>query len=155
MKAPVVALKQPGNHGPHAGSICQKICPQRPKPGKYDYFAQPESYSRSGAWEFLLTLLRHEVLKSIFVVGVPSRQRWAVLDEIFCGPLNTLLIHLPRDRIVRAENVEITVPHGIDHEIDDLLGRPGIGRFLRASRDACEGEAGDQQVRRNPAAIRV
>jgi hypothetical protein len=52
MKAPVVALKQPGNHGPHAGSICQKICPQRPKPGKYDYFAQPESYSRSGAWEF-------------------------------------------------------------------------------------------------------
>src|SRR4051794_28906987 len=52
MKAPVVALKQPGNHGPHAGSICQKICPQRPKPGKYDHFAQPESYSRSGAWEF-------------------------------------------------------------------------------------------------------
>jgi len=52
MKAPVVALKQPGNHGPHAGSICQKIYPQRPKPGKYDYFAQPESYSRSGAWEF-------------------------------------------------------------------------------------------------------
>src|SRR4051794_30151252 len=52
MKAPVVTLKQPGNHGPHAGSICQKICPQRPKPGKYDYFAQPESYSRSGAWEF-------------------------------------------------------------------------------------------------------
>src|SRR4051794_19066901 len=52
MKAPVVALKQPGNHGPHAGSICKKICPQRPQPGKYDYFAQPESYSRSGAWEF-------------------------------------------------------------------------------------------------------
>src|SRR3954451_14854543 len=23
-----------------------------PQPGKYDYFAQPESYSRSGAWEF-------------------------------------------------------------------------------------------------------
>ena len=60
----------------------------------------------------LLMLLRHEALKSIFVVGVPSRQRWAVFDEIFCGPLNTLLIHLPRDRIVRAENVEITVPHG-------------------------------------------
>src|SRR5215218_5457577 len=52
MKAPVVALKQPGNHGPHAGSICKKICPQRPQPGKYDYFEQPESYSRSGAWEF-------------------------------------------------------------------------------------------------------
>src|SRR3954466_5649854 len=52
MKAPVLALKQPGNHGPHAGSICKKICPQRPQPGKYDYFAQPESYSRSGAWEF-------------------------------------------------------------------------------------------------------
>jgi hypothetical protein len=52
MKAPVVALKQPGNHGPHPGSICKKICPQRPKPGKYDYFAQPESYSGSGAWEF-------------------------------------------------------------------------------------------------------
>src|SRR3954454_23479242 len=51
MKAPVVALKQPGNHGPHPGSICKKICPQRPQPGKYDYFAQPESYSRSGAWE--------------------------------------------------------------------------------------------------------
>jgi hypothetical protein len=52
MKAPVVTLKQPGNHRPHAGSICKKICPQRPQPGKYDYFAQPESYSRSGAWEF-------------------------------------------------------------------------------------------------------
>src|SRR4051812_47815478 len=52
MKASVLALKQPGNHGPHAGSICKKICPQRPQPGKYDYFAQPESYSRSGAWEF-------------------------------------------------------------------------------------------------------
>ena len=51
MKAPVVTLKQPGNHRPHAGSICKKICPQRPQPGKYDYFAQPESYSRSGAWE--------------------------------------------------------------------------------------------------------
>src|SRR3954451_5021008 len=58
MKAPVVALKQPGNHGPHAGSICKKICPQRPQPGKYDYFAQPESYSRSGAWEFFTEDLR-------------------------------------------------------------------------------------------------
>jgi hypothetical protein len=52
MKAPLVALKQPGNHGRHAGSICKKIYPQRLQPGKYDYFEQPESYSRSGAWEF-------------------------------------------------------------------------------------------------------
>ena len=81
-------------------------------------------------------LLCHEALKSIFVVGVAPRQRWAVFDEIFCGPLNTLLIHLPRDRIIRAENVEITVPHSSDHEIDDLLGRPSIGRFVCASRDA-------------------
>ena len=36
-------------------------------------------------------LLRHEALKGIFVVGVPSRQRWVVFDEIFCGPLASSL----------------------------------------------------------------
>jgi hypothetical protein len=78
MKAPVVALKQPGNHGPHAGSICQKICPQRPQPGKYDYFAQPESYSRSGAWEFFTEVWLSSPVKKNHTQGddVSDQRHW-------------------------------------------------------------------------------
>src|SRR4051812_46547254 len=101
MKASVLALKQPGNHGPHAGSICQKICPQRPQPGKYDYFAQPESYSRSGAWEFftensLASASRTAHLRSPQALGLDLAARSRDAPTPFIGFPSTSPLLRPR-----------------------------------------------------------
>src|SRR5829696_4282253 len=52
MKAPVVApQRSQGITARTPDQFARKAVHNGPQPGKHDYFAQPETYSRSGAWE--------------------------------------------------------------------------------------------------------
>src|SRR5260221_7113657 len=79
---------------------------------------------------------------------MPAAQRRSVLGQVLPGPGHPGVVHLAGDVVVRTEDVEVALAHALEHEIDDLLRRPGSRRLLRhpPGRYAGEGEAGDQQV---------
>src|SRR5208337_3755323 len=67
------------------------------------------------------------------VVGVPARQRRAVLDNVARRPKNALSVDLAGHLVVRAENIEIARGHPLDQEFDDLIGGPRAGGLLSAA----------------------
>src|SRR5829696_1216575 len=52
MKPPSSPSSSQGITARTPDQFARKSVHNGPQPGKYDYFAQPESFSRSGAWEF-------------------------------------------------------------------------------------------------------
>src|SRR5688500_15168397 len=86
----------------------------------------------------------------ILEVGVPARQRRAVLDDVADGPGHAFLVGRALGLVVGAQDVEIAARQAFEHEVDDLLAGPGAGRlFRRARRQAGIGEAGNEKMRRN------
>ena len=103
-----------------------------------------------------LGLTFQERREGFAVVGVPARQRRAVLDDVADGPGHAALVGLALGLVVGAEDVEIAARKALQHEVDDLFRRPRAGGlFLRAVGQPGVGEAGDQQMRGDLRARRV
>ncbi|ENN89628.1 hypothetical protein RHSP_37268 [Rhizobium freirei PRF 81] len=95
-------------------------------------------------------LLFEECLELIGVIGVPARQRRAVLDDVAGRPEHAAFVDWARHVIIWAENVEIAALQAFHHEIDRLLRRPGAGGFFLALAfgQAGEDEAGNEEMGR-------
>src|SRR5277367_4337198 len=63
------------------------------------------------AWETPSSLADRRALHELGergpVVGVPAREGRAVLDDVVRGPEDPALVHVARDVVVRAENIEV------------------------------------------------
>lgn len=88
---------------------------------------------------------------------MPTRQRRAVFDDVAGGPGHAALVGWAGHVVVGAEDVEIAAGEAFDHEIHRLFRGPGGGWLLGsvAFGQACEDEAGDQQVRGDVCAVGV
>src|SRR5229473_2699825 len=104
-----------------------------------------------------LSFILHKRSKRLGVIRMPARQRGPVFDDVAGRPENPPLIELSRHVVVRTENIEISGPDPLDHEVDGLLRRPGPGRLLGAAfrGETGKGEAGDEKMRADAALGRV
>mmetsp|Transcript_4747 Transcript_4747/g.19352 ORF Transcript_4747/g.19352 Transcript_4747/m.19352 type:complete len:352 (-) Transcript_4747:7-1062(-) len=77
-----------------------------------------------------LRVLGEEVGEGGLVVGMPARQRRAVLDDVAHGPLHAEVVDVARRFGVGADDVEAAPVELGEHEVDDLLGHPRPRRGL-------------------------
>src|SRR5262249_50695961 len=87
----------------------------------------------------------HVVCASCLPIGVPSRESRSVLDDISGSPGDSLFVHGAGGFVVGTKDVEVASPNPIEHEFDDLFGRPGAGWLCGRTRQAGEGETGYEQ----------
>src|SRR5690349_24616359 len=87
-----------------------------------------------------------EFREGVLVIGMPARQRRAILDEIARRPKNPTLVHGARHVIVRAEDVEVPAPKRLEEKVYDLFGPPCTGRLVAAAScgEPREGPAGNE-----------
>src|SRR5262249_26059852 len=80
---------------------------------------------------------------------VRAREGRAVLDDVTHRPGHAPLVGGALGLVVGAQYVEVAAGEAFEHEVGDLVARPGAGRLLGgADGEAGEGEAGDQEMGR-------
>ena len=77
---------------------------------------------------------------------MPSRQGWAVFDDVAQVPRDALFIEAAGHVIVGAEDVKIAPVHAVDEERNRLFGCPGRRWFFRCADHAGVDETGHQQM---------
>ncbi len=86
---------------------------------------------------------------------MPARQGRAALGDVLRVPQHAAGVDFPGGLVVEAPQVELTARDAIEHRVDHLIRCPGRRGLLgdEPFHHAGVGEAGDQQVRGNPAAL--